>query len=266
VSATPPLELLPLGTAGYIPTLGRQTMCFLVKAPGKALLLDAGSGVARLGESPARELLADVGRVDLLLTHYHLDHVIGISYLPALLAGRDLRIFAPTSPLTTAGTEALDRLISPPLFPLAFHRWPIPVEIVPYGGPQLEIDDLKVRVRGQKHPGGSVGVRIGDALAYVTDSILDLQTIDFVHGVRNLLHEVWLDDEEASRTDVNASGHSSATPVAELARQARVGRLLPVHHHPRRTAAELESMVEKMRQVARCPVEVPVEGRVIGLG
>jgi ribonuclease BN (tRNA processing enzyme) len=265
VSAAPPARLLPLGTNGYLPSFGRQTMSYLVAAPGTALLLDAGSGVARLGEPPARELLAGAERLDILLTHYHLDHVIGLSYLPGVVSGLPVRIFAPAPPLTAFGSEALDRLLSPPLFPVPIHRWPMPVEVVPYAGAALEIGPFAVRVRAQKHPGGSVGVRIGDRLAYVTDTILDLRTIDFVRGVGTLLHEVWLDDAQAARDDAGRTGHSSASPVAALAREAAVGRLVPVHHHPRRSPEALDELLAVLRAAAGCPVELPVEGQAIEL-
>ncbi len=266
MSGAGPARLVPLGTNGYFPSQGRGTMSFLVAAPGVALLLDAGTGVARLGEAPVAALLSSVETVDLLLSHYHLDHVVGISYLPALLAGHRLRIFAPAPPLTAGGSEALDRLLSPPLFPLPFHRWPIPVEVVPYGGPELSVGPFRVRVRRQKHPGGSVGMRLDDTLAYVTDTILDPATIELVRGVDTLLHEVWLDDVEAARTNVAQSGHSSASAVAELAHEAGVGRLIPIHHHPRRDAAALDRMAAEMATRAGCPVELPSEGRAIELG
>ena len=265
MSAVARARLLPLGTNGYFPSAGRQTMAFLVAAPGVALLLDGGSGLARLDEPAARELLAGVERVDLLLSHFHLDHVVGISYLPALLAGHRLRIFAPDVALVPAGGDALERLLSPPLFPLPLARWPIPVEVVRYGAPALAIGPFQVRLRAQQHPGGSVGFRIDDLLAYVTDSIVDPRTVDLVRGVGMLLHEVWLDDAEAARSDPKTAGHSSATAVAELARQAGVGRLVPVHHHPRRDAAALARMAAAMAPVAGCPVELPVEGRPLEL-
>ncbi len=265
MSATLPVRLLPLGTNGYLPSFGRQTMSFLVATPGSALLLDAGSGVARLAEAPARELLAGVDRLDILLTHYHLDHVIGLSYLPGLVGGLPLRLFAPAPPLTAFGSEALDRLLSPPLFPVPIHRWPMAVEVVPFAGAALEIGPFAVRVRAQKHPGGSVGVRIGDQLAYVTDTILDRATADFVRGVGTLLHEVWLDDAQAARDDAGRTGHSSATPVALLAREAAVGRLVPVHHHPHRSPAALAELSSALLATAGCPVELPVEGQPLDL-
>ncbi|MGD2114802.1 MAG: MBL fold metallo-hydrolase, partial [Acidobacteriota bacterium] len=76
------MRLIPLGTNGYIPTHGRQTMCFLVRFEDRALLLDAGTGVARLLEPRVRELLEGVEQLDVILSHFHLDHVIGLSYLP----------------------------------------------------------------------------------------------------------------------------------------------------------------------------------------
>jgi ribonuclease BN (tRNA processing enzyme) len=261
-----PFRLWPLGTNGYFPTHGRQTMSFLLVGPGVVLALDAGTGLGRLAEPDLRAELEGAERLDILLTHYHLDHVVGLSFLPGLWSGRAVRIFAPAPPLTAAGREALDQLIAPPLFPVGFALWPLAVEIVPYVGETLELDGLALRLRAQKHPGGSVGVRIGDALAYVTDTVIDAETAPFVRGVGTLLHEVWLTDEEAERDDAGRTGHSAAGAVADLARAAGVGRLVPVHHHPRRTAAELDALAGTLAARAGCPVELPVEGRPIALG
>ena len=266
-----PLRLVPLGTNGYFPTYGRQTMSYLVTTDGassraSALVLDAGSGLGRLAEPAVRAAVENVERLDILLTHYHLDHVIGLSFLPGLWAGRSVRIFAPSPPLTAGGSEALDRLIAPPLFPVGFSRWPLAVEVVPYSGTQLEIDGLTLALRAQKHPGGSVGVRIDDRLAYITDTVLDRATANFVRGVGTLLHEVWLTDEEAESDDAGRTGHSAAGAVADLAREAGVGRLVPVHHHPRRTASDLDALALFLAARAGCPVELPVEGRSLDLG
>ncbi len=257
------LRLLPLGTNGFIPAAGRQTMSFLVERDGEALVLDAGSGLARLLEPAAAETLARLERLDIVLTHYHLDHVVGLSYLPGLVPERAVRIFAPAPPLTASGPEALATLISPPLFPVTFDRWPMPVEIVPYSGPELEIGSFRIAVRGQRHPGGSAGLRIGDELAYVTDTVLDPATAEFVRGVGLLLHEVWLTDDEAAVEDAARKGHSSAGPVAELARRAGVGALVPVHHHPRRTPADLEALSARLRRGSDLVVLNATEGRWI---
>lgn len=259
------MQLLPLGTNGFIPSHGRQTMSFLLVDSGAALLLDAGSGVARLLEDPVAAALDGVERLDVVLTHYHLDHVIGLSYLPGVARDRRVRIFAPAPPLTEGGPEALGRLIAPPLFPITLDRWPMPVEVVPYGGPELEVESFHLRVRAQRHPGGSVGIRVDDRLAYVTDTVVDPETARFARGVGTLLHEVWLTAAEAEHDDAGRTGHSAAPGVAELARRAAVGRLIPIHHHPRRSAAGIEELARDLALRSGCEVSLALEGRRLDL-
>lgn len=259
------MKLAALGTAGYLPAAGRQTMSFLLAGDSEALLLDAGTGVARLLEPQVARLLPAGRRLDVVLSHYHLDHVVGLSYLLGLAADRPIRIHAPAPPLTSTGAEGIAQLLSPPLFPLPVESWPMSVEIAPFTGPEVEIGSLRLKVRRQRHPGGSVGVRLGDAFAYVTDTVIDAATAEFVRGVKLLLHEVWLTEEEAATHDPSLSGHSHAGAVADLARAAGVGRLWIVHHHPRRTADDLARMAAEMSARAGMAVEVPVEGEVYEL-
>ena len=84
------MQLVPLGCGGFIPARGRQTMSFLVLEGGAALVLDAGSGLARLLEPQVAARLPEDGPLDIVLTHYHLDHVVGLSYLPGLACHRPI--------------------------------------------------------------------------------------------------------------------------------------------------------------------------------
>ena len=70
-------------------------MSFLVLVEGHALLLDAGSGVGRLGEEPVARLLEGFDHLDVALTHYHLDHVVGLSYLPGVWRDKSVRLVGP---------------------------------------------------------------------------------------------------------------------------------------------------------------------------
>lgn len=257
------MRIAALGAGGYFPSHGRQTMSYFVVAGERRVLLDAGSGVARLTQPEIGAEFPPGSKLDVLLTHYHLDHVVGLSYLPNLAKERSLTIHAPAPPLTQFGPEAIEKLLQPPLFPLTIDRWAMPTELRPYGAGGPAIDGLAVRVRAQRHPGGSVGVRIGDELAYVTDTVMDPATVDFARGVKLLLHEVWLSEEEAALEDAATSGHSDAGAVADLARQAGVGRLWVVHHHPRRSPEAVAAMAARMAERAGLPVEVPVEGRFV---
>jgi len=239
-------------------------MSFLLEREGALLLLDAGSGVARLAEPGPARWLESAERLDVVLTHYHLDHVIGLSFLPGVARHLRVTIHAPAPPLTEAGPEALERLLSPPLFPHTIAEWPMPTEAVAYRAGPLEIGPFSLATRAQRHPGGSVGLRVGDWMAYVTDTVADPATVPFVSHVDLLLHEVWLGDGE--RTAAAASGHSSAAEVADLAARAGVRRVALVHHHPARDAAALEALRASVERRAGLPALLLEEGVPLDVG
>jgi ribonuclease BN (tRNA processing enzyme) len=91
------------------------------------------------------------------------------------------------------------------------------------------------------HPGGSTAFRIDwpatdddppKSLAYVTDTATDGTYTDFVHGVDLLIHECYFPDDMAEWAE--RTGHACTTPVARLAHDAGVGRLVLVHIDPQR--------------------------------
>lgn len=258
------LSITPLGTNGFIPTHGRQTQCYLVRRDENAFVLDAGTGLGRLLEASLADALRGLERLEIVLTHYHLDHTVGLSYLTAVAGSLPVRIHAPAPPLVDGTPEALSRLIAPPLFPLRFAEFPIRVEVVPYHGNELEVGGARLRLRRQEHAGGSVGVIVDDRLAYLTDCEAEEASAEFARGVELLLHEVWVTDEEAA-AGAQRRGHSTVEKVAALASAAGAGILMPMHHHPTRSAAELEAMTARLSELSTARVVLPVEGREYAL-
>ncbi|MCI0436331.1 MAG: MBL fold metallo-hydrolase, partial [Gemmatimonadetes bacterium] len=64
---------------------GGSTSCYSFDTPEGLLIIDAGTGLAALSASLPH---ASVPHVTILLTHVHLDHIIGIpSFKPLLRAG-----------------------------------------------------------------------------------------------------------------------------------------------------------------------------------
>lgn len=113
-----------------------------------------------------------------------------------------------------------------------------------------------------------MGVRLGDVLAYVTDTAADPATVDFVRGVEWLLHEVWASDSEAQKVDPSGHGHAAAGKVLEIALAAGARHLVPIHHHPKRDAGEVRALASAMGGEAlgrRLDVVVAEEGRPIPL-
>ncbi|MBZ0111047.1 MAG: hypothetical protein K8J08_01165 [Thermoanaerobaculia bacterium] len=256
------LELIPLGTNGFFPSGSRHTMSFLLLGGPLPLLLDAGTGISRLIEPELGRHLVGAEEVHILLTHYHLDHVVGLSYLPAVCRQSRVVLHLPTPPLVDGDPSALERLIAPPLFPVTLRKLVAEVVIEPYGEEVEQVAGLSIRVRRQSHAGGSVGMVLGGQLAYFTDCDADEASAPFARGATTLIHEAWTTDAEVA-TGTPRHGHSTIEQVASVARESGVKRVVPVHHRPGRSEAELEAMATRIAALSGVAVVGAVEGQGI---
>jgi ribonuclease BN (tRNA processing enzyme) len=191
--------------------------------PEIGVVLDAGSGMCRVGDYLSTD------RLDIFLTHAHLDHVLGLTYLisaiPAEVA-RETVVYGKQPKLDAVAEHLFNETIFPvePPFQLAplkkLHSLP--------GGATLQHFPLK-------HPGGSVGFRIDwpdRSLAYVTDTTAsaDADYREHIRGVNLLVHECYFADNDRDLPAI--TGHSWLLPVAQLAAAAGIGRLVLVHIGP----------------------------------
>lgn len=233
----PPL-LMVLGTQGWIPTPRRGTTCLAYRDGRTLLVLDAGTGLGHFLRPPAATLLDGVDEVHLLLTHYHLDHTVGLSYVSAAFPGRRVIVHVPEAAVN--GIEPPDgvpSLIRPPFFPEAWARQKH-VSLTTVCAGENDIAGLRVMVRAQSHADVSVAYRIVDHFVLATDTVYDEATAAFSAGAEVLIHEAWIDgkeEDEPGREDFVRraySSHTSARQAARLAARARVDELLLVHLNP----------------------------------
>lgn len=215
------MKLLLLGTAGYHPSESRHTACLML--PEAGIVLDAGTGFFRVRQHLQTPTL------DVLLTHAHLDHVAGLTFLLSTLFQRPVeRVTIHAAPEKL--TAIREHLLSEHLFPA-----PLPCEWRPIGASPLEINGASVTPFPLDHPGGSIGFRLDwptRSLAYVTDTTAaaDAPYVAHLQGVDLLIHECNFPDgqeEWAAKT-----GHSCTTPVAQVAAAARAKRLILTHFDP----------------------------------
>jgi ribonuclease Z len=209
-----------LGTGGYHPNERRHTTCIML--PDVGIVFDAGTAFFRV---PSRIRTPEI---HIFLTHAHLDHVVGLTYILTAFATTALKkAHIHAAEATLAAVR--EHLFAGPLFPVtpAYEFHPLAAQIaVPNGG--------VLRHVGLSHPGGSIGYRIdwpGKSLAMITDTTADGSYVDFVRGVDLLIHECYLSD--SSGEWAKKTGHSHTTPVAELARDCGAGQLLLIHIDPR---------------------------------
>jgi len=227
-------KIVALGTNGFIPTFNRHTISYLlVDDSDEVIVLDAGTGISRLLEPEVLEIIKSKKRLNIILSHYHLDHIIGLSYLPGLWPTKPIRLFAPDKPYVDFKAEdAVNRLLNPPLFQLPFKNYPNKKDLIPVSDSELTINGYLVKFIRLDHPGGSMGIRIDD-ICYITDTYVNQGYIDFIAGCEYLLHEIWLTREEAKENEKWATGHSVLEDVIELSVKAKVRNMIPIHLNPK---------------------------------
>jgi ribonuclease BN (tRNA processing enzyme) len=212
-----------LGSGGWISTSERATTSVLLRDGERALVVDAGTGIHRLVTQP--ELLEGVETFDLVLTHFHLDHVVGLAYLPAL--GLQATVWAPGRWLYGSASAALlAPLLCAPVSPFEAHEQP---EIRELAEAEQTIGGFILCTRAQpRHWSPTAGVRVGDELAIVTDTGYDEGTTELAEGVRHLLHEAWSSSVAPRSEECDATGLAAG----QAANGSGAERLTLIHLNP----------------------------------
>jgi phosphoribosyl 1,2-cyclic phosphodiesterase len=262
------MRLTIWGCRGSVPTPGAETVRYggntscveVALEDGAVLVLDAGTGITRLG----RELLnRGVRRLHLLLTHLHLDHLEGLRFFGPLWDQRvTVDIWGPPSPVSSL-EDRIARSFSPPLFPIELRDVPAQVSFHDVPQEPWTIDGASLEASLVVHPGPTVGYRIetGNAsFAYLPDhepalvgSIAD-RPRDWISGaaiaesVDLLLHDAqYFEDEYEERI---GWGHSSVADAVAFADAVGARRLVLFHHEPLHSDGSLDRLEAHARALA----------------
>jgi ribonuclease Z len=148
------LDLVFLGTSGSAPTARRAPSALLLRRGGERLLFDCGEGTQR------QLLQSAVGLVDLreiFLTHFHLDHWLGLPGMLKTFALRDRELA-----LTIYGPPGLKALFGELRSVIGRLSYPLElVELRP--GESLERDGYRLLVFPVQHGPASVGYAVVEA-------------------------------------------------------------------------------------------------------
>jgi phosphoribosyl 1,2-cyclic phosphodiesterase len=251
------MRVLLWGTRGSLASPGAETSryggntsCVEVRAAdGTRLVLDAGTGIRRLGTSWP----ADARRLDLLLTHLHMDHIQGLGFFgPLYDPDMDVHVWAPASTTQTLRAR-LAKYLSPPFFPVHLRDLGCRLTLheVPCG--EITIGPFRIASALVCHPGPTVGYRIeseGAVFAYLPDHEPALGAVDFPQDAQwtsgfelaadadLLIHDAqYTDTEYAQRV---GWGHSTVEQTLRFAGLARVRHLVPFHHDPEHSDADVD--------------------------
>lgn len=256
------------GVRGSIPSpgpetarIGGNTSCVeLVDDDGAITILDAGTGLRRLGSA----LMAELARGELrhvettvLLSHVHWDHIQGLPFFsPLYVPGTSLRVVAGAS--ATKVEDALAAQMRKPWFPvelgdvagrLSFEH--------AREGERLRAGALQVTATRGNHPDAVWAYRLeqaGRAVVYATDTehyaCVDPKLARLARGADVLIYDAqYLPEEYAGQRGPSRLGwgHSTWEAGVSLARAAGVSRLVLFHHDPARTDDEVLAIEAQAR-------------------
>jgi phosphoribosyl 1,2-cyclic phosphodiesterase len=236
---------------------GGNTSCVEVTLEdGTEIILDAGTGIRELGAARA----PSASKIQLLLTHLHVDHIHGLLFFPPL--------FDPENEVTVYGPPAagpdldqrLARYLSAPLSPVDLRELPAKVEFAACPYQEWQVGEAGVKAAIVTHRGVTLGYRIteGDTtLCYLPDhepalgaALADAQAgwisgMALAQGATVLIHDSQYEDDEYQAH--LGWGHSSVSDAIAFARRAEVERLVLFHHDPLHDDDRLDELGEHAR-------------------
>jgi anti-anti-sigma factor len=259
-------------------TAGGNTACVEIRAGDTTIIIDAGSGI--------RELSVDLmkgpwgqgeGSLHLFFSHAHWDHIQGFPFFrPLFVPGNQIYIYS-----VHDMHEALSTQQNPLNFPVPLSYMQADLEFVSLQVSQpFSIGKVQIATICNPHPGDAYSFRFEDehsVFVYASDA--EFQQLDdasvqphieFFRNADALIFDAQYTLREA--WDKVDWGHSSAMIGVDLARAARVKKLLLFHHDPTYSDTELleiqsTAIAYQAQDISRptCEVIVAYEGMQLDL-
>lgn len=276
------------GVRGSIPTPGHETsryggntLCIEVgfAGCGRTLIIDAGSGLRRLSE----DLIARPGRkrnisADILLSHTHLDHILGLPFFQPLYR-RDTRValYGPAISAEDRLEQVIGGQMSYRYFPVRQEELAAEIRYIDLREGTYDLGDgIRLSATYLNHPLLCMGYRIefgrrvlctafdtepfhnvfitnpadprydqmmaqqGEQAAQAATQRMNI----FLREADLLIHDGQYTEQEYQAGRIGW-GHSSIEYAIRLAESSGSRRLALLHHDPARTDAELDGLAER---------------------
>ena len=249
-------RLTVLGCRGSMPVsdqnflkYGGGTSSFLLQAGGKTILFDAGTGILR-----STPLLADVDESHLLLSHMHMDHIMGIAFWrPLFTKGKQVHIYSEKRNGMTTREQLANFLKAP--------YWPVSVELFQgvagyhdiAAGETFRIGDVAVKTMRSNHPNEGTIYRVewdGKAVVYALDfehsAEASAALAAFARDADVLIYDSTYFPENYPQK--KGWGHSTWVEGLKLKEAAGVKTLLLAHHEIDHSDEILDSLQNKLTE------------------
>jgi phosphoribosyl 1,2-cyclic phosphodiesterase len=247
------------GSRGSIPVSGKEyikyggeTTCLEIRAQsGDIIIVDAGTGIRRLGNKLIEE---GMYFYNFIFTHAHWDHIMGLPFFKPLFSSKtQIKVFR----CPYAGMYAekmITRVLTPPHFPVKYSDLSAEFSYEEGCPHPFEIGSVTVVPIHLSHPNGGRGFKFiegENSFVFLTDNELGYMHpngltlddyVEFSSGADLLIHDAEFTPDEYER--FVEWGHSSYADVLKLASRANVRKLGLFHLNQDRTDDAMDAIVD----------------------
>jgi len=254
------------GVRGSTPTpqpenlrYGGNTPCLELRSDAGCLLIaDCGSGVRLLGNALMKEFAGRPIIANILITHFHWDHIQGLPFFVPLYNPANQFNFYSFKPHGVSLEGTLGGQMTHPYFPVDMTAMHAKRSYNAVDTEAFELDDFHIQPAHINHPQGCLCYRIennGKAVVFATDNEPGNQECDrtlrrICRGADILIYDAQYQRSQIER-DKKGWGHSSWEEGVKICQECGVNQLILFHHDPDSSDRAIDATQERAR--ARFP-------------
>jgi len=234
---------------------GGNTLCaHLNLSEEEVVIIDAGTGIRKLGEKLMKEMGNRTLVCHIFLTHFHIDHIIGIPLFAPLYSNDvTLYFYAPAPPEETE--KYLGALMAGRLFPVEFSESPSLKRFNSAPQSNFRLGELDISTGPLRHPQGSIAYKIKGkekTIVISTDTEhpkegVDERLVSFVSEVDYFVYDAFFTPEEYE-AGKQGWGHSTWLAGVEVAKAAGVKSLYLSHFNPNHPDRQIDDILSLARK------------------
>ena len=216
---------------------GGDTSCVEVRTPDELFIFDMGSGLRNLGSAMLKDS-STPKKVNIFLSHYHWDHVVGmLNFSPLFDSSFTFNIYGANK--KTDINELQDKLLDTALWPVSKDMLNAKINFINLKKDLIQItDNINIEHTNHPHPNGATSYKItidDFSILYTTDcehtnNHLNKNVTNIAKDVDILIHDAHFSKKDLSKHI--GWGHSSWKDAVDVAKTSNVKQLILYHFSP----------------------------------